>query len=1857
MGLHKLTAGDGYTYLTRQVAVHDATERGSRSLGDYYSERGESPGAWMGSGLAGLEISPGEPVAEEQMRSLFGLGRHPNADRLAVTGDPAGGALGKPFRVCEGSAPFQVEVARRFSTYNKEHDRAWNAPIPAEDRARIRTAVATEMFADLHGRAPLDDREIAGFVATASRQRTTAVAGYDLTFSPVKSVSTLWALAPPEVASVVRSAHDAAVADTLSWLEREVGFTRLGAGGVRQVPVTGLVAAAFTHRDSRAGDPDLHTHLAVSNKVQTDQGRWLALDARVLYKAKVAASERYNTRLEAELADRLGVRFADRARTTSGQRPVREIVGINPWLIRAWSSRRAAIEARRSQLASQFQATHGRPPTAVEALALAQTATLQTRDGKHEPRSEAEQRAAWRAEAIDVLGSEAELRHMLRDALEPTTPSIQRCDDWTEVAAPAVVAELEQRRATWQIWHVRAEAERRVRAAAIPLGEHDAVVEELVGRVLDGLSVRLGIPDPVDEPPQLRRPDHTSVYDVQGATTYTSARVLRAEQRLLEIAGQTDGRRISEVRVGIAVAEEAANGIDLNDAQQTMVRDLVTSGRRLQLGLAPAGTGKTTTMRVLSRAWSDSGGYVLGLAPSAQAAHELGTAIDGRTETLAKLTWTLAHEPREAWPGWVSRIGPRTLVIIDEAGQAGTADLAAAVEYVTGRGGSVRLIGDDQQLAAIAAGGVLRDLQHSVGAATLSEVRRFADPAEAAVTLAVREGNQAALGFYADHERIHVGDLGSVTDAAYRAWAEDRAAGRDAILLAPTRDLVTALNARARADLPHRPGPEVALADGTSASPGDVIITRRNQRRLPVSATDWVKNGDRWTVVSSTPDGRLTVRGLTHHRTVTLPADYVAEHVQLGYACTVHGAQGMTTDTAHVVLNGEETRQVLYVALSRGRCANHLYLSSGYDGDPHSLVRRDVLLPPSALDTLTEILQRDGSQTSASTAQRELTSPAVQLHDAAHRYRDALDVAATDLLPPSSLEELDRQVEALWPGLTSEPAYPTLRGHLALHALDGADPLAALIDVAGDDPAPGSNGARDRAAVLDWRLASDTEAERPLPWLAGIPARLRAHPTWGPYLAARSRRVTDLTRQVRLHALACSPGGMPAWAASTALRSDHELRADLAVWRAALGVTPDDSRPTGPRQPAAEAAAHQRHLRQRLRTAGLTPTPAQLNQWADRLPASFSGDLATRNLCRRLDALQGAGLDVDRLLHNALTRARPLPDEHPADALWWRIVGHLGPAALRADSPQATTLRPDWTPLLAALFGSDVAERVIADTAWPALVAAVHARPTGWSAEGLLTAATSRSQIPADELCQALVWRIATLTDEPTDPEEPEPHPTTAPPTPNRPALAQPRKRGTSKTRIHELNQTACDYYCELYPRSWAPGYVQTRLGTDLTGNGRFPIGYAPPGPTSLVRHLTGAGATEAELLDAGLARRTDDGALIDTFRDRLIFPIQHHDDRNEVVGFIGRRNPTKDTRAQHGRVGPKYLNTKTTAAFTKGDHLYGLAEGRAALRRGAKPVLVEGPMDALAVTLAGGGQYVGIAPLGTALTTRQVDALKSYVASDPSAIIVATDPDAAGWLSAKRAYWMLTTRGADPQHLALPDRLDPADLLRTNGTPALGRALDQSGPLADAILDQLIDSHRQHPESPAARLRLVREAAQVIGALPPVQWAGHIDRVQDLTGLPAGMLHLEVLDTGQAWTNDPAANAAAHLSELAARQRHAAQGTYRATTRWAAQAESASPGITATPDWPRIQDLLTRAHADGHDVPALLALTLTRADCQRGSEPARTARSVVVALAVTVDPEASQRPRTSAPAPSPTPHRTVGPPPAPTTTPRGPSR
>jgi hypothetical protein len=513
-----------------------------------------------------------------------------------------------------------------------------------------------------------------------------------------------------------------------------------------------------------------------------------------------------------------------------------------------------------------------------------------------------------------------------------------------------------------------------------------------------------------------------------------------------------------------------------------------------------------------------------------------------------------------------------------KAGMADTLTLDTAVQFAIGRGASVRLIGDDQQLAAIGAGGVLRDITHTHGALRLAELHRFTNSAEAAASLALREGELAALDFYLDHGRVHVGDISKTTEDAFTAWVLDRSAGLDAIMLAATRELVAELNRRARDQRLNGNVPRavVRLADGNQASVGDVIITRSNGRRLRLTATDWVKNGDRWTITRIGRRGDLTVRHNRSHLTVQLPIDYLQASTGRGYATTIHAAQGVTADTMHGLVSGQESRQQLYTMLTRGRHANHLYLQVVGDGDPHTLIRPDTIALHTPTETLQQILARDEASVSASTLLREFNNPAARLFQAVQRYTDSLHLAAEQLLGPSTVAELD-QADHYIPGLTTEPAWPTLRVHLlALAAETGKHPLRHMLTAASERDL---RTAGDMAAVLHWRLPELTPIDPgPLPWLPSIPPPLHDRPVWGTYLAKRSQLVADLADQVQDHL--CQGDRPLAWAVAGA--HPTALIREIAVWRAANGIDPQDPRPTGGFQLDTAAALWKQRLDRHL---------------------------------------------------------------------------------------------------------------------------------------------------------------------------------------------------------------------------------------------------------------------------------------------------------------------------------------------------------------------------------------------------------------------------------------------------------------------------------------------------------------------------------------------------------------------------------------------------------------------------------------------------------------------------------------------------
>lgn len=734
-------------------------------------------------------------------------------------------------------------------------------------------------------------------------------------------------------------------------------------------------------------------------------------------------------------------------------------------------------------------------------------------------------------------------------------------------------------------------------------------------------------------------------------------------------------------------------------------------------------------------------------------------------------------------PEWLLQIDADTLVIVDEHVRLGDDKRLRLFEFLASRRATIRCVGDDRQLPSIEAGGAHADTGDADRASTLTHVVRFAVSAEASASLLVREGDPAALGFYLDHGRVHTGAPAAVHDQAYAGWIADYLRGGDAIMLAPTHAVVTQLNARAHEDRLARSesaiGPETLLADGLSASTGDVICTRRNAPQLRLGDRDWVRNGYRWVVSAVGADGSVTATHVREGRefggSVRLPPAYVRAHVRLGYAVTIDSAQGVTADTCHTVVTGHESRNQLYVALTRGALANHVYVPTAIDGSEASFWTEPGIMPRTATEVLQRILSRDATRRSAHGELRNALDPRRRLGYAVDIYLDALGVAVEDAWGAPALAELDSAAEQLWPGLTGAPAYPVLRQHLAMIAVAGRDPVHALTSAIALREL---DSADDVAAVLDWRLdpfRTHTADRGPLAWIPPPPHGLSGDPV-DDHLNARARLIAGLADQIRADTRSWTPTIAPVW--SRPMLDSPRLLADLAVWRAAHHIPDTDLRPTGPARIRAGERTHQQLLQARV-TAARGESDVAVTVWsplAKRLDARLVDDPWWPQLADRIDTAASAGLDIDALLTRA-TAQRPLPDDMPAAALWFRL--ELDPSAL-SSTPRGAGLTPAWMPHLHRLVGDDATDRMRLDPAWARLVAAVdRATSAGWTSAEVLTTARElligaqpdhSAEPRPDQLALALAWRIEALQRTDVDADQREhPTPRTRPDSPSRP--------------------------------------------------------------------------------------------------------------------------------------------------------------------------------------------------------------------------------------------------------------------------------------------------------------------------------------------------------------------------------------------------------------------------------------------------------------------------------------------------------
>jgi conjugative relaxase-like TrwC/TraI family protein len=1109
MSIRRMTLGEGYKYLMASVARGDGAPHPADNLTRYYAESGTPPGRFVGAGLAGLAnatgIVAGSEVSEEHLFRMLGMLQDP------TTGAPLG-----------------------------------------------RLPITTVKYRD----------------GAATRR---PVAGFDLTFSVPKSVSVMWALADQDTKVAIHRAHVNAIRFVLSYAEQHVFFSRSGKNGVIQEDIVGIVAAAFDHWDSRAGDPQLHTHVAVLNRGQChSDGQWRALDSKALFGAAVALSELYNGVLSDYLTAELGVGWEPVARRNSAA-PKYEISGVPAPVRELFSQRSQGIDRLADDLAQRFAADHGRAPTATEMLKLRQQATLITRPPKRH-HSLAELTARWRAQAARLVGPDpAAWVHSVRGINElPLQRSAGLQEAMLRELAAVAVAAVADKRATFTRSNVLAEVLRQLHGVRFTTAQDRiAVAERTVAAALDE-TVPITPPELTHTPARFQRADRSSRFRAVGSERYTTNQILDAEARLLDAGRATTGPAVpADVLADLTAIAHSERPV-ASTTQAAAVTQIATSGRLVDVLVGPAGAGKSTTMAALRKVWETGfgPGTVLGLAPSAAAAQVLTDELGITCENTAKWLTETRRNPRrrsqlaaaqarlnrsthpiarrhhqqrtdsltDEIDRWRLRAGQ--LIILDEASLAGTLTLDQISTQARAVGAKLLLVGDWAQLSAVTAGGAFHLLVHDRDQPPqLHQIHRLTEQWEKDASTRLRLGHPSAIDDYLEHDRGTDGDRGTVLDALLHAWQHDTANGARSLMIATDHATVTDLNRRARQ---HRIGTGEVSSDGITTAAGatigagDQIITRRNNRTLTTGRT-WVKNGDTYTVTATNPDGSIQVRRAPGSPDIALPAEYVREHVDLGYARTAHQTQGVTVDTAHAYISATTRREHLYVMATRGRHSNQLYVDTHYDPDLDTL--HGPATTATAAEILTRVLRNESGDRSATDTIR--TSWTEQTHiarliaeydtiataDRHTRYRQLL---ASGGLGPNELDTLTRSpgyreltealdaaenhgapIAELIPALLqredlagpSELAADLSRG--VTRWLTHADPtpvrrerIAGLFPAASGVTNPDTQTALDdRAAAIEHRARhlAQTALQRHHPWAAQLgtpPTRPDARQTW-----------------------------------------------------------------------------------------------------------------------------------------------------------------------------------------------------------------------------------------------------------------------------------------------------------------------------------------------------------------------------------------------------------------------------------------------------------------------------------------------------------------------------------------------------------------------------------------------------------------------------------------------------------------------------------------------------------------------------------------------------------------------------------------
>ena len=737
-----------------------------------------------------------------------------------------------------------------------------------------------------------------------------SVRGFDVTASAPKSVSVLFALGDRDVRREVVAAHDAAVAALQVWIECHAP-TRYRIGGeVAVVDAEGIVAAVFRQHTSRSLDPQLHTHLVIPNRVMSPDGRWLALDARLIKLDQQSLSAIYHAGLRAEMTYRLGVRWEQPVNGIAEIRDVPDDVLVE------FSARTQDIRRRLDDKLDRFSVKMGREPTPRERWKLEREAAIDSRPGKARSVDAEVLHAGW----VD------QTRRLGHDPASLVARAVGRVVegggvDWSTRTSmiDQTIAAMSEKQSTWRPTQLHRELAALVPTATAASAEQlavwlDDVVDEIVATRCVDISKRVA-------PDVMLRRDGRPVTESVADRALTTQAILDQEQALIE---WVDRRLTHYSTDNPDVVVHSSKELDV---AQTAAAGAVAGDADIVLVVGPAGTGKTTALAPAVAQIQAAGRVVFGVAPSATAAEVLAEETGVVADTVDKL---LIEHRLTRPPGTRFDLPAGTTVIVDEAGMLPTAKLAELARLADVKGWRIALVGDPLQFSAVGRGGMFGLLVDTFGAIELERVHRFDNEWERDASLRLRRGDITVADLYEQHGRLHGGTVTQMERQAVARWWELRSDGNAALLMTPTNEAAERLNARCQQTrIRHSEldtdGPSTTVG-AHQIFVGDEIATRHNDRRLVTDRGVTVKNRGVWTVDQILPDGSLIATGKSG--AVMLPGEYVADHVDLAYARTGMGGQDRTVKGGVLFADRATDLRNLYVPMTRGTETNEAFLAT-----------------------------------------------------------------------------------------------------------------------------------------------------------------------------------------------------------------------------------------------------------------------------------------------------------------------------------------------------------------------------------------------------------------------------------------------------------------------------------------------------------------------------------------------------------------------------------------------------------------------------------------------------------------------------------------------------------------------------------------------------------------------------------------------------------------------------------------------------------------------------------------------------------------------------------------------------------------